>query len=868
MNRVTALPRLLGLALTFAALSSAGATTHLVRPDGTGTFPTIAAAITGASAGDTIALADGIFTGAGNRNLDFAGKPLIVRSQSGVREACTIDCQSLGRAFVFQSGAATSSALENFTVTHGAEDFGAAILCRAGTAPRISNCRLIDNALSSGAHGVLACLEQAAPRIEDCYFFNNRGSYTVYLTSGALPSIVRCTFVNNYGTGVRADDAVATVTDCRFLQNFGDCIYLNSATGTLTGSVFAHHWNRPVYATHSNAQIANCTFVDNDNYSGSVLNYDQSTGTIINTIVAHSTGRSVIYCYQSTVTAACCDFFDNQLGNWTSCLAGQEGLNGNVSVDPLFCDADHDDYSVAGNSPCAPANSGCGLIGAGQVVCPSACIVSLSPERITTYAPCAGSLPLELWIGQVVKLGAFQLCLGYDAQKLTFDHVAIDPSFLGSTGRQVQPTSPSACVGDCGTAGIAIGASTSGGQAGPSGAGRLATTYWQPLQVSATSTSTLCLGTGDFESTDTPPVPISLATTHDVALTHRPFCYGDFNDNGDVSVQDVMQVASRWGRTWNGGSGYSDVYDVNLIAPGNYCASRPDSIINIVDVQSVAARWGLPCGAPLPGVAATNPLDPALDRRSASPRFTLTPEQLVIRGAVGQTGTFTLNVADAVDLGAYESTVSFDPAILHVESVEFLPYLASSGRVVYPLAPSIDNEVGTVTLGAWSTGSVAGVSGSGALARVTVSLHSCPGVSDLAITRAVATTPDGWKQSLGDPVGATVETVCGAPSATPSASLPTRVELLPNRPNPFANSTTITFAIPGAVGTSLPIELTIVDVGGRVVRHLASGSMEAGYHPIVWDGRDDRGASVSGGVYFSRLRVEEKELAKQIVLLP
>jgi hypothetical protein len=47
------------------------------------------------------------------------------------------------------------------------------------------------------------------------------------------------------------------------------------------------------------------------------------------------------------------------------CIAGQVGINGNFSLDPLFCDTASSDFSLFVLSPCAPANNSCGvLIGA------------------------------------------------------------------------------------------------------------------------------------------------------------------------------------------------------------------------------------------------------------------------------------------------------------------------------------------------------------------------------------------------------------------------------------------------------------------------------------------------------------------------
>jgi len=53
-----------------------------VRPDETGDFPTIQAAVFGAVHWDTVTLFSGTYTGPGNRNVDFLGKAIVVTSES------------------------------------------------------------------------------------------------------------------------------------------------------------------------------------------------------------------------------------------------------------------------------------------------------------------------------------------------------------------------------------------------------------------------------------------------------------------------------------------------------------------------------------------------------------------------------------------------------------------------------------------------------------------------------------------------------------------------------------------------------------------------------------------------------------------
>jgi hypothetical protein len=100
----------------------------------------------------------------------------------------------------------------------------------------------------------------------------------------------------------------------------------------------------------------------------------------------------------------------------------------------------------------------------------------------------------------------------------------------------------------------------------------------------------------------------------------------------------------------------------------------------------------------------------------------------------------------------------------------------------------------------------------------------------------------------------------GVPSG---AVIPAVAALSPNAPNPFAHTTTIRFETPRE-GEAV---LAVYDVSGRVIRHLLRGALPAGSHVTVWDGRDDDGRPVRGGVYFSRLAVGGEVRSQQMLLL-
>ena len=108
-------PRLLAVVLLVLAASPQGLAADIHVPLGT----TIQAGIDSASPGDVVIVADGTHTGPGNRDLDFLGKAITVRSASGNPTLCIIECQSLGRGFHFRRGETSDSVVQGFTIRGG-----------------------------------------------------------------------------------------------------------------------------------------------------------------------------------------------------------------------------------------------------------------------------------------------------------------------------------------------------------------------------------------------------------------------------------------------------------------------------------------------------------------------------------------------------------------------------------------------------------------------------------------------------------------------------------------------------------------------------------------------------------------------------
>lgn len=340
-----------------------GAATWVVAADGSGDFPTIQSAINAAADGDTVALADGTFTGVGNRDLDFLGKAITLMGQSGDPELATIDCQgSVGdphRGFHFHNDESGFAVLRDVTIVNAdvAGD-GAAVLCESS--PIIENCVFIHNHAARGA--AIFC-DGGSPLIADCRFIENEG--------------------REQAGGIAFLGSEARVEGSLFLRNWG-----------YQGSAF-------FLPDSSAVVVSECTLVDNasslDKACAEVEG--NSSLSLVRTIISGGNRRAV-RCYDTaSVAVNGCNLYDNAEGDYSDCIAGLQGQFGNISADPLYCDPVVDEYTIRADSPCADTNSPQRLlIGAFEVGCSAPVVfvdVSMSLPQVNARSGGAAWLDID-----------------------------------------------------------------------------------------------------------------------------------------------------------------------------------------------------------------------------------------------------------------------------------------------------------------------------------------------------------------------------------------------------------------------------------------------------------------------------------------
>ncbi|MCP4712806.1 MAG: right-handed parallel beta-helix repeat-containing protein, partial [Planctomycetes bacterium] len=216
-------------------------------------YPTIQAAIDNALDGFEVVVADGVYTGEGNRDIYLKGKAITVRSANGPAN-CIIDCQgsydNYHLGFTFLSGDQSDTILDGFTIINGYSRQGGGIDCLYKSSPAITNCIirsceslrnhygggihcynssavitncvLEDNIASHGGGGITCINSQVI--LEGCTIRDNTASSGggIYCSNGTV-QINRCVISGNKaiynGGGIFLKNNTATITNCIICGN-------------------------------------------------------------------------------------------------------------------------------------------------------------------------------------------------------------------------------------------------------------------------------------------------------------------------------------------------------------------------------------------------------------------------------------------------------------------------------------------------------------------------------------------------------------------------------------------------------------------------------------------------------------------------
>lgn len=365
-----------------ATAAPALAATWVVNPTGVGDdFPNIQSAIasTAVLPGDTILLKNGVYTGLGNRDIDFMGKDVVVRSMSMDPNLCIIDCQGSPsaphRGFLLYQGETNAAWIQAIKIAYGRTLYspGAAIYID-GAAPIIDNC-IIEYCIVQGntAWGPGGGIYSGGAQVA---YSDIWGNSTVYGNGGGVflngAGMIFCNVQGNSGVGGGGVYAVNA--------SIGRCLIAgNASPGDGGGGLMAYGSN--VQAT---------TISGNRAYAGGGV-----TGT-------NSAFDRVI------VWGNCADLQGNEIDgdaslSFVCCCVNPAGVNGSLNYqgnqifsNPQFCapascnsaPTTGGNYALTSASPCLPGNSPCGnLIGSLPQGCQAADVAEFAGATISLELP-------------------------------------------------------------------------------------------------------------------------------------------------------------------------------------------------------------------------------------------------------------------------------------------------------------------------------------------------------------------------------------------------------------------------------------------------------------------------------------------------
>jgi len=304
---------------------------------------TIQAGIDLALAGYTVVVADGVYVGTGNKDLDFHGRAITVRSANGP-QGCIIDCGGSGRGVYFHSGESADAVLDGFTIQNGRasgtglQRNGGGIQCD-GSSPTIRSCHIVRNRAARDGAGI-ACFSSSA-QIASCLIAGNVASED--------------------GGGLACFASSPTIVNCIFAGNV---------------SAF---YGGAVYRVQGSPLFVNCTLMKNvaAGYGGGIFTYSPGAPVIVNSILwgdtaPHGPELAVVSLdYPSTLTIRYSDVEGGPSAAYLEPNCTVDWQRGNMAFDPLLArlpdpgsdlqwgtpDDNYGDPHLTAGSPCVDAGS-------------------------------------------------------------------------------------------------------------------------------------------------------------------------------------------------------------------------------------------------------------------------------------------------------------------------------------------------------------------------------------------------------------------------------------------------------------------------------------------------------------------------------
>ncbi len=210
--------------------------------------------------GMTIFVANGLYKGVGNYNVNPDGKELRIMSAGG-SSLTTIETHGLGSAFVIDQGE-TNTLIQGFTIETFGDEAPEEGVVVDGSSPTLEDLVIHNCELEA-----VSCLNGAAPLITNCTFYAVPNGLKAVGSAGVQLRNSVITNTTDYGVFIADDD----------LAELSGCVIENCAGGVLLSD--------------SDAQINRCIIQNNDSTSdgGGIHMVSDSSPMLVNTLVALNT---------------------------------------------------------------------------------------------------------------------------------------------------------------------------------------------------------------------------------------------------------------------------------------------------------------------------------------------------------------------------------------------------------------------------------------------------------------------------------------------------------------------------------------------------------------------------------------------------
>ncbi len=257
---------LIAVCIVVSSLSCVSATDVYVSTNGSDSnagsvdspYLTIGTGVTSSAANDTVHIADGVYSGTGNTNIQI-NKNLTISGQS--QSGTIIDGNNANRIFIISSG--TNVVLQNLTITNA-------------------------NTINDGG----AIYNEGTLTATNCSFTNNNATFGGAIVIYGNAILTGCTFTSNTvasgwgGAAIFNDRGTLTATNCNFTNNnatsdSGGALY-NAGNAILTGCTFTSNsaswdggaiWNERILSVNFSRIIGNNALSNGNaiyNYNGTV----------------------------------------------------------------------------------------------------------------------------------------------------------------------------------------------------------------------------------------------------------------------------------------------------------------------------------------------------------------------------------------------------------------------------------------------------------------------------------------------------------------------------------------------------------------------------------------------------------------------